>query len=300
MKRLTTLLAGLSFFLLSLPGIAAEEVKQEYQGLTLNARLQLAAGHSLQDGVVLLVHGTLAHNGMEIITTLQDLLAENGRNSLAINLSLALDDRHGFYDCTVPHRHRHTDALDEIAAWLAWLKRQGVGDVVLMGHSRGGNQTAWFVAERDDPLIRKLILIAPQTWSRDYAAESYQARFGVPLAPVLETARARVAAGQGGELMGPIGFIYCKDARATPAAVLSYYSDDPRMDTPYLLPRIDKPVLVFAGSEDQVVKGLDKRLAPLAEQGVIRLVVLEGADHGFRDLYADELVEAAVAFIGKP
>lgn len=76
-------------------------------------------------------------------------------------------------------------------------------------------------------------------------------------------------------------------------------AQDMRQDTPHLLPEIKKPVLVFAASEDQVVKGLDKKLAPVAESGVIELEVMEGADHSFRDLYAEDLVDRAVEFIGE-
>lgn len=48
------------------------------------------------------------------------------------------------YDCAKPHRHRLVDALDEIAAWVDWLKQRGASDIVLLGHSRGGNQAAWY------------------------------------------------------------------------------------------------------------------------------------------------------------
>ena len=35
--------------------------------------------------------------------------------------------------------------------------------MVLLSHSREGNQIAWFSAEQDDPVIKKVILVAPQT-----------------------------------------------------------------------------------------------------------------------------------------
>ena len=70
----------------------AEEVKINHGGLTLNADLELAGGKTLADGVVLMTHGLLAHKGMEIMTALKGLLAERGLNTLAINLSLNLDD----------------------------------------------------------------------------------------------------------------------------------------------------------------------------------------------------------------
>ena len=126
---------------------------------------------------------------MEIISTLQSLFAENGISSLAINLSLGISNRpSSTYDCKTPHRHKHTDALKEIEAWLEWLKVAGTKQVVLLGHSRGGNQTAWFAAEHDDPTIRKVILVAPQVWSTDYAAKDYEKRYGKPLKPLLDKA----------------------------------------------------------------------------------------------------------------
>ncbi len=286
------------FFCLLWAGLAGAEVVKIRPGdLTLNAHLEKAADWP-RGPVILMTHGTLAHNRMEIMTTLQTLFAERGLSSLAINLSLGIDDRPSrMYDCEVPHRHRHEDAVTEIGQWIAWLKGQGVKRIVLLGHSRGGNQTAWYAAEHDDPTVERVVLVAPMTWSARYAATDYERRYGRPLAPILKQAESLVAAGRPETLMGPMGFIYCQDTRATAAAVVSYYGTDPHKDTPYLLQRIGAPVQVFVGTEDSVVKGLDEKLAPLAEQGRVRLVILDGADHFFRDLHAEDLVDAVVAFV---
>jgi len=277
--------------------VSAEEVTLEQGGLTLNANLSAAAENWKEGPVLLITHGTLAHNGMEIITTLQGLLAEQGMTSLAINLSLGLDNRHGMYDCTVPHTHRHTDALDEIGVWLAWLKAQGVKHVVLTGHSRGANQTAWFAAERPDTVIKGVFLIAPITWSDDYAQSDYQKRFNTVLGPVLTRAKALVAAGEGTAWLEKTGFIYCPDAKVQAQAFMSYHAPDERLDTPLLLPKIKVPVLVIAGTEDDVVPDVAQKVEPLVDDKKIRLHVVDGADHYFRDLYADEVVEQAKAFI---
>ncbi|MGI9383086.1 MAG: hypothetical protein ACR2PO_08015, partial [Methyloligellaceae bacterium] len=134
------LLACLAPALLVSP-VLAEEVSIEHKGLALLGSLEVADGASLaQDGAVLLVHGTLAHHRMEIMATLQALLKERGLNSLAITLSLGLDRRQGMYDCGLTHRHRHSGAQAEIAAWVAWLQARGAGAITLLGHSRGGNQ----------------------------------------------------------------------------------------------------------------------------------------------------------------
>jgi len=101
----------------------AEEVTTKLNDLTLRGNLELAAGKSVKDGVVLITHGTLAHNKMDLLQALQTSLKAKGYNTLAINLSLGLDKRaSGMYDCPTPHVHKHTDAVGEIAAWTTWLK----------------------------------------------------------------------------------------------------------------------------------------------------------------------------------
>lgn len=276
--------------------VSAEELVLPPAGLNVSANL-VTAGDNWTDGpVILMTHGTLAHNRMEIMETLQEVFLDRGYSSLAINLSLGLSDRHGMYDCNVPHAHHHTDALDEIALWLNWLKEKGVNEVVLLGHSRGGNQTAWFAVERDDPVIQSVILVAPATWDEVYASESYQKRYGQSLQPLLERARELVAAGEGDTMMS-VDFIYCEDTQATASAFVSYYQPDPRHDTPYLIPSIDKPVLIFAGSADKVVKGLIEKVEPLAESDSVDLEVIADADHFFRDLFAEDLADIAVEFI---
>lgn len=290
----TVLIAGLAAV-----SVHAEEVKLEHDGLTLNAELQLAPGKTLADGVILMTHGTLAHARMEIMRGLQATFKEYGFNTLAINLSLGQDDRHGMYDCAATHRHKHTNALDEIGLWLDWAKGQGAAEIVLLGHSRGGNQTAWFAAERGDPALRAVVLVAPQLWSPDYARQSYRKRYGTDLDPFLEKAKALVAEGKGGTVLQGVDFIYCEETAATAEAVVSYYATDPRKDTPYLLAKIDKPVLVFAGTADTVVDGerLAGQVQPLTDRGRVELRVIEGADHMFRDLYWYDIVEAVEAFL---
>ena len=291
MKKLFPLL--LLFF--STP-LLAEEITLEHNGLTLHAELQTVGDNWQQGPVVLMTHGTLAHNRMEIMATLQELFAEREISSLALNLSLGLSKRQGMYDCATPHSHKHTDALDEIGLWLEWLKQQGVESVVLLGHSRGGNQTAWFAAERDEATISKVILVAPQVWDEQKSAKGYKKSYKKALAPILTRAEKMVAEGKGGEHLSPVDFIYCAESSASAEAFVSYYKADPRMDTPYLVKQFNKPALIFAGSEDKVVKGLIEKMERMDKEGV-SFEVIDGADHFFLDLYAEELADMAAEFI---
>jgi len=282
---------------LSSASVYAEEVTNKLNDLTLRGNLELAAGKSMKDGVVLITHGTLAHNSMELIKSLQSGLQAKGYNSLAINLGLGLDKRvSAMYDCPTPHVHKHTDAVSEIAAWTKWLKDKGAMRIALMGHSRGGNQTAWALAEKDDAAITSAILIAPQTWEAGYNLKDYKAKYKADLAPLLAKAEKLVADGKGDTLID-MDFIYCEKTRAAAKSVVSYYKEDPRMDTPTLLAQSKKPVLVIIGSADTTVKGLAEKMAKVADGKRIKAHTVDGADHFFMDLFSDEVVEQTVLFL---
>lgn len=275
----------------------AVQIKQG--GLTLNGTLSLASGKAVKDGVVLITHGTLAHNGMEVVKAMQAGLAERGVNTLAITLGLGLDNRQGMYDCAVSHKHKHTDALDEIAAWLGWLKGQGASKAVLLGHSRGGAQTALFAAERADAMVSKVVLLAPMTYDEKAERDTYQGKYGKPLAGPLGKATALVKAGKGGEMMTATDFIYCPGATVSAAAFASYYQPDQRLGVVAPLARIKVPTLVIAASDDQVVKGLPEAVKPLADGKTVKLVTIPNADHFFLDLAADDAADAIKAFLAE-
>jgi pimeloyl-ACP methyl ester carboxylesterase len=266
--------------------VEAKEVTLSHKGLTLNADLELAAGKTPADGVILITHGGLAHRDMEIITYVQNLLVkEKGYSTLAINLSLGLNNRHGMYDCKTVHRHRNDDAPEEIGVWVDWLKKQGTQRVVLLGHSRGGAQTALYATERDNAMVKAVVLMAPAIRENTDAA-GYEERY-----------QKLVKAGKGGTVLEHIDFLNCPDTAATADSFVSYYGQDPRLDTPYLIPKIRKPTLVLVAANDEVVVGLEKKVAPLADGKRVQMKTIEGSGHFFRDLYADDAVDAIDVFL---
>lgn len=52
-----------------------------------------------------------------------------------------------------------------------------------------------------------------------------------------------------------------------------------------------------AGSADTVVKGLGKKMAVAEKHDKVSFTTLEGADHFFRDLYAEDLADLSMEFI---
>lgn len=274
----------------------AKEVKAKFNGLTVNANLVMASGKGYKDDFILLTHGTLTHKGRSTYAHLQKNLAAEGVSSLAINLSLGVDDRQGEYDCNTPHTHKHTDAIQEIGFWADWLKEKGAEQISLMGHSRGGNQTAWYAAENDSDFIKSVILVAPATGEQQSATE-YEQKSGVALSKVLAKANKLIAQGKGDSMLKDTDFIYCKKAAVTAAAFADYYTVKPQFDTPTLLKNPAKPTLVVMGSADTVVADLPELIQPLADAGKVETLMLEDADHFFLDFANEDLAAAAAEFI---
>jgi len=281
---------------LSVTATEAKEVTLAHQGLTLNADLDLAAGRTLNDGTILITHGSLAHRDMEMLTYIRKLLKEQGYSTLAINLSLGLDNRHGMYDCKTVHHHRNEDAVTEIGVWVDWLKNQGAKRITLLGHSRGGAQTALYAASQDSELIDAVLLLAPAT-ADNTSTMAYQNRYGRALGPLLAQAKQLVAAGDGETVLDKVALMTCPDTSATAKSFVSYYGSQTQVDTPGLLPRIKKPTLVIVAGDDHIVVGLDKKVAPIADGKHLRMTVVETADHLFRDLYSDDAVAAIDSFL---
>jgi len=246
---------------------------------------------------ILMLHGTMAHANMEIMATLAEVFAEYGIGSLRVSLSLGFDDRYGMLDCGVVHRHRHGDAVEELAAWFRWLEGRERRDIVLLGHSRGTNQVARYAAASDLPAPTGLVLVAPGIRDADGLAAGYAERGGPALAPLLERAAGRVESGRGDEVLGSVPYLHCDDAQATAASFLSYYGDDPEFDTLALAAGTGLPVLIFAGSEDPLSRGVDKAVVEYQGGAPMDFVEIDGADHFFRDLYAYDLVEAVEAWL---
>jgi dienelactone hydrolase len=83
----------------------------------------------------------------------------------------------------------------------------------------------------------------------------------------------------------------------TAATIVSYYGPDPRLDTPFLIPKIMKPTMVVIAGNDEVVIGFSKKYEQSGKLKNVLLKSIAGADHFFRDLYADEAVAEIDAFL---
>lgn len=286
-----------SLLFVPLAAHAAEQVTLEHDGRTLIGHLQSVGDPA--DGVILMLHGTLAHGRMETMAAAQDLLAEHGLNSLAVNLSYGIDAREGMFECDRPVTHGVEDHFAELDAWVTWLQDSGYGPLSLFGHSRGGNQVARYVQEWGAENVQTLVLVAPSTFDAERAATSYEAQSGMPLVAHLDQARELLRMDQPETLLQGVRFLYCESLDVSPQAFLGYYDPEGAHDTPSVIDGIAVPTLVIIGSEDDVVADLPERMAGIAHDDAVTTVTIDGADHFFRDFFADDVADATAEFIGQ-
>ncbi len=283
-------------FLLMVELCVAEEVTQRFNGLTVNANLEMAAGRDFNDGMVLILHGMMGHNKMELVVASQQILLENDLSSLAINLSLNLDNRHSYFDCNLPQSHLQQNAVRELALWIDWLRQRGVGKIVLMSHSRGANQAMVYAAESLDPEISHVILLAP---GADDVKASYEKRYGPIFDANVRRMQERIALGKGNEPVSNIDFWFCPRAEVTPDSFISYYGPESKFRQFHkYLGMIEAPVLVIAGSQDERFPNIPEQIGPMIDNQRLFLAVIENSGHFFRDLNIEEAVEALIEFIG--
>ena len=264
------------------PALAATEpVQIKPSLLRLNGNLEVPDGTKLAgENVLLLVHGTLSHDRQETIAALQKNLRDRGLATLAITLSLGIDDRQGPRACDVVHDYALAGAQREIRLWIEWLNAQRVRSVDLLGFSRGGAQVAAMGPEL--PTVRRMVLMAPTFATSLEQAELYQRAFGHPLAPQLEAARKDPLQKH------TVDFLTCKQAPVLGATFLDAYSELP----PRLAARTGHPTLVVVAGKDEVIPDLGAKLP-----SDVRPVTIDGASHFFPDLYGEEVADVVAKFL---
>jgi pimeloyl-ACP methyl ester carboxylesterase len=285
MKWLSVILVALC------PVVVAESVQIRPEGWVLNADLRRPS-QTHSERIFLIVHGTWAHSGMEIIDQIQTLLEDSDEASLAVTLSLGTDNRQGFLGCDAPVVANHQQAVSEIDHWVKYLETEWQ-QVILVGHSRGGNQVVLYQLQKASEKVSHLALIAPMSESADDVSSAYREKFDTALSQVIKMARLHP------QQFIEAGVLNCRNAQVLAESLLSYYSDEPNRNTPALLPAIDLPTLVFQGSEDPLAKIYVSQSRLFPANPAVETRWIEGADHFFRDLYADELVEHLLQWLDR-
>jgi pimeloyl-ACP methyl ester carboxylesterase len=271
--------ATVGLLLAALPA-SAEPVQLKSGPIRLNGNLELPPGKKVADGVALILHGTFSHDKQETIAALQENLKKRGIASLAITLSLGVDNREGPRACGLLHDYALAGMRREVAAWMAWLHADGARAIDLIGFSRGGAQIA-SLAPHLTP-VGRVVLMAPAFATADEQAAAYQRSFGHPLAEPLAEARKSPLQ------KFNVDFLLCKDAPVLGATFLDGYQEL----LPQLAAETQHATLVVVAGKDEIVPDLARKLPSQVQK-----VVIDGSGHFFPDLYGDEAADAIAVFL---
>jgi esterase/lipase len=276
---LKAVIASAALFVAAAPAMA-EPVQLKPGQLRLNGNLELPEGKKVTDGVALIVHGTFSHDKQETIAALQENLKKRGIGSLAITLSLGVDNREGPRACGLLHDYALAGVEREVSAWLAWLRAEGARSVDVIGFSRGGAQVAALAPKLTR--VGHVALMAPAFATMDEQAASYQRAFGHPLAEALVEAKKSPLQKL------TVDYLQCKAAPVLGATFLDAYQEM----LPQLAAETQHPTLVIVAGKDEVVPDLDKKLPSQVQRIVIR-----DSGHFFPDLYGEDAADAVAKFL---
>ena len=158
----------------------------------------------------------------------------------------------------------YTDAVKDIAAFVAHGKSKGYARIAILGISLGGPRMAQYVAERNDPAVRAVGFIAsipsPYLEFQVRSSEAEKRR----LEETLRHARELVAQGRGQE---PVGYANWfpggVSVMGTAKWLISFFGAPSDPGTPSSIkfgPQIKVPALVIHGEKDELA------LPPNAQQ----------------------------------
>lgn len=295
----------------------AELVTTEYSGLDLLANIEIAQGKSLKnDGAVIIVHGTLSHGQSPFIAAMQNSLKQQGINSLAITLSLGFDQRTGNFNCALEHDHRHEDAIDEIGAWVNWLKQRNASKIYLFGFERGANQAVLYVKQSVSPKqkgakkksqskaekkkqIDKLILLSPLIWKPEDNERQYQEKFRTNLSQNLAVAQTMIDEDEGLNLIENIAFLRCSQALVTAKAFVNYYAPNTQHSTLNVISEIKQPSLAMLPANHPEISEykaiVEQQL--LSGQGRLGFAQVSAFTGEFNELLVNEIVNKVRTFL---
>ena len=270
-----------------LPAHAAT-VQSMFDGRVLNASLMQPDDD--RDEAFLIIHGTWAHHGMEIVQALQQGLADRGVASLAPTLSLGQSDRKGFLDCAPMMTPDERTVVPEIRHWLDDLAARGYRTLTLLGHSRGALQAARVLIERPDLRVTRLVILGPMTWRYDEVTAGYCEQDTGALDTLLNKAREAPDA-----MLGPLKLQTCTGVRTTGSVFLDYYDASIVRHTPDLIEHVRIRTDVVLGTQDAISTWTAAEISAAQLRTNVRLIRIEGADHFFRDLYMDEVLDGVLS-----
>ena len=244
--------------------------------------------------VAISIHGTRGFKTMEVISVLSDNLLDLNIDTIAPNISYGVNDRvNDFLSCDMKHLHNQYANVDEIIKWFLFAVEKDYKDIILIGHSRGGQDIiqAYKKILKLYPGISKkissLVLLAPLADDTDEINISLQKSHSTTISEFLN---------RDDNAFIKINFLNCNNATVKISSFLSYYNLPRDEQLIPMLKDIDIDTYVFTASEDTFVPKTHSKVSYIRNNN-IKLLQIEGADHFFRDLFLDDIIDKLSDFI---
>lgn len=276
-------IALIVFLSVSAPAAAAPVTLRLDNGLTARANYQ--AGEPGKPAVLLL-HGFLQTYDFPTIHRMFDALAGEGYTVLAPNLTLGVTHRGQSLACEAVHTHTMEGDGEEIAAWLAWLKRRHKGPVVLIGHSIGSLVLLNFLDTHRRTRVAKLIGVSIVEGRLRYDKTE---RAG-------QLAEMRQRAARGDRQPVVQQFSFCQRLTATPESYASYLAWSPEHILRTTRTLAVPVVFIMGGRDDRLGAGWIEQL----RKTPARVHVIEDANHFMDGEHEFDLMDRVLAEIAHP
>ncbi len=206
---------------------------------------------------------------------LASALTDNGYAFLLCNMRASYNNPYAEY----------SDAVKDIAAFVAYAKSKGYGRIAILGISLGGPRMAQYVAERNDPAVKAVGFIAsiPSPYL-EFQVRSSEADKRC-LEDTLQHARELVAQGKGQQ---PVGFDNwfpgAVSVMGSAKALISFFGAPSDPGTPSSIkygPKIKVPALVIHGDQDELAlpPNAQKIYDSLTASPQRDLIWVKGASH---------------------
>ncbi len=270
----------LLLIVLFLPALARAAIVQQNVHPGINAQAEYLAGKR-DKPALLVLHGFLQTREFPTVTTLARGLHDSGYTVLTPTLSLLIPNRSQSLACEAVHMHRLEDDLAELSHWIAWLKKQGHRQIILMGHSFGSLQLLAYLSDKPDQSVKGFI-----------GASLIEAQVGKASRQALITQlKNRVRQGNRALVTYPLS--YCKSYTSSPEGILSYaYWDQAHLLE--VLRRSPVDIRLIMGTADSMVgsgwlRSLQNRRIPM--------VVITGANHFMDGTHEFDLLEHTLGML---
>lgn len=233
---------------------------------------------------VLVLHGFLQTHNFSTVRLIADELSEAGYTVLAPTLTLNIDQRRASLNCSAIQNHSVEQGTREIAAWVAWLKKNGYRKIILIGHSTGSNRLLSYLHSKRDPAVIAFIATSlGPTVSWQYQEEIRHQR-----------SQAEAAVKSGNMALGQYSLGFCRNNYAAPAKAFLSYLQWNKEQTLINLKASPVPTTVVVGQRD---KWLPPGWSDLIEQEAIPLVRIKEANHYFSGISEFDFQAAILSLV---